>query len=184
VTSKVGSAGVPSFFTDVRVVTEDMTPVAVGEKGEVVVSGPNVMAGYWGREADTAAAVRDGWFHSGDVATVDGDGYVFIVDRMKDMIISGGENVYPAEVESVLYQHSAVALCAVIGAPDEKWGEVGRAVVVLREGAAVSCEELLDFARDRLARFKVPKYVEFVTELPITGSGKILKSQLRERFRS
>jgi fatty-acyl-CoA synthase len=182
VTSKAGSAGVPSFFTDVRVVGPDSTPVAPGEKGEVVVSGPNVMPGYWGRPQETADVLRDGWFQSGDVATVDVDGYVYIVDRLKDVIISGGENVYPAEVESALYEHPAVVLCAVIGVPDDRWGEVGRAIVVLRPGQAATEDELRAFLRERLAGYKVPKYVEFVAELPVTGSGKILKGRLRERY--
>ena len=184
VTSKVGSAGVPSFFTDARVVRPDLSDVAPGEKGEVVVSGPNVMPGYWQRPKDTEQAIRDGWFHSGDVATVDEDGYVYIVDRIKDMIISGGENVYPAEVESALYEHPAVGLCAIIGVPDEKWGEVGKALVVLRPDTKTSETELLTFLRERLAGYKVPKYLEFVPEMPITGSGKILKGRLRERYGS
>ena len=182
VTTKVGSAGVPSFFTDARVVRPDRSDVEVGEKGEVIVSGPNVMPGYWQRPEDTDRAIRDGWFHSGDVATVDEDGYVYIVDRIKDMIISGGENIYPAEVESALYEHPAVSLCAIIGFPDRKWGEVGKALVLLREDARATEAELITFLRERLAGYKVPKYLEFVTELPVTGSGKILKGRLRERY--
>ncbi len=180
--AKAGSAGVPSFFSDVRVVGDDGAPVGAGERGEVVVSGPNVMSGYWNRPADTAEVLREGWFHSGDVATVDADGYVYIVDRMKDVIISGGENIYPAEVENVLTAHPAVAACAVIGVPDERWGEVGRAVVVLAQGQSVAAQTLLTFARDRLAGYKVPRSVHFVDELPRGGSGKVLKSVVRDLY--
>ncbi|MQY21809.1 acyl-CoA synthetase [Nocardia macrotermitis] len=180
--TKVGSAGVPSFFSDVRVVDAQGEPVADGQRGEVIVSGPNVMSGYWNRPADTAEVLREGWFHSGDVATVDPDGYVYIVDRMKDVIISGGENIYPAEVENVLTAHPAVAACAVIGVPDERWGEVGRAVVVLADGQDIDPQALLTFARERLAGYKVPGSVHFVDELPRGGSGKILKSVVRDLY--
>ena len=181
---KAGTAGVPSFFTDVRVVSPDGGDVAPGEKGEVVVAGPNVMLGYWNRP-DATAEVMDGeWFRSGDVAAVDDDGYVTIVDRMKDMIISGGENVYPAEVEDALYGHPGVAECAVIGVPDERWGEVGRAIVVLRAGAAEGLDEqaLLDHLAGRLARYKVPRSVIFADGLPRSGAGKVLKQRLRDAF--
>jgi fatty-acyl-CoA synthase len=185
VATKAGSAGVPSFFTDVRIVDPAGSPVAPGERGEIVVRGPNVMLGYWNRPEATDEALTGGWLHSGDVAVADEDGFVTVVDRIKDMIISGGENVYPAEVESALYSHPAVELCAVIGAPDAKWGEVPRAVVVLREGATATAEEIREFLRERLAGYKVPKQVEFWAELPRTGSGKVqkavVKKQLRER---
>jgi len=133
---------------------------------------------------ETRRALADGWLHSGDLAAADEDGYVRIVDRIKDLIISGGENISPAQVESVLYQHPAIADCSVIGVPDERWGEVGRAVVVLRapfEPADALAVELLAFAADRLARYKVPKSVVFTDSLPRTGVGKVLKSALRER---
>ncbi|MQY09450.1 acyl-CoA synthetase [Actinomadura macrotermitis] len=176
---KAGTAGVPHFFTDVRVVDPELRDVAPGEKGEVLVSGPNVMRGYWGLPAETARTMAAGWFRSGDVATVDADGYVAIVDRVKDMIISGGENVYPAEVEAVLYEHPDVAECAVIGVPDERWGEVGRAVVVPRPGADPKEPDLIAFLQTRLAKYKVPKTVVFTTELPRNPTGKILKKVLR-----
>ena len=178
--SKMGSAGVPSFFTDVRIVDGDGNPAAPGEKGEVVISGPNVMREYWGRPEATAEALRDGWFHSGDVATADEDGYVHIVDRLKDVLISGGENVYPAEIEQELHAHPQVATCAVIGVPDAQWGEVGRAVVVAR--GEVQERELLDFLRQRLAGYKVPRSVAFTTDLPTTGSGKLRKTEIRREF--
>jgi fatty-acyl-CoA synthase len=181
--SKAGTAGVPHFFTDVRVRTLGGEAAEVGERGEIEVQGPNVMRGYWCDPESTAQALHDGWLRTGDVATVDGDGYVKVVDRVKDMIISGGENVYPAEVEEVFYSHRAVAECAVIGVPDERWGEVGRAVVVLREGLPgdeAMAKELLDHLVGRLAKYKIPKSVVFIDALPRTGAGKILKAKLRE----
>jgi len=179
---KAGSAGVPSFFTDVRVVGPDGEPVPAGQRGEIVVSGRNVMKGYWGRPDATSDVLRDGWFHSGDVATVDDDGYFHVVDRLKDVIISGGENIYPAEVENELHAHPDVAACAVIGVPDPRWGEVGKAVVVAVPGSDSGEADLLAHLRTRLASYKVPKSVEFVPELPVTGSGKIRKAELRRRY--
>ncbi|WP_344965182.1 long-chain fatty acid--CoA ligase [Crossiella cryophila] len=179
---KIGSAGVPSFFTDVRVVDPSGHPVPPGIRGEVIVSGPNVMPGYWRRPEETATALRGGWFHSGDVATVDEDGYVYIVDRLKDMIISGGENIYPAEVEDVIHAFPGVQACAVIGVPDEKWGEVGRAIVLPENGVEVREAELLAFLRTRLAGYKVPKSVRLVSALPTSGSGKILKPEVRKLY--
>ncbi len=179
---KAGSAGVASFFTDVRVVRPDGSEVEPGEKGEVVVAGPNVMRGYWDRP-DATAEVMDGeWFRSGDVAVVDDDGYVTIVDRMKDVIISGGENIYPAEVEDVIYSHPDVAECAVIGVPDERWGEVGRAIVVRRAGTALDERALLEHLDGRLARFKLPRSVVFADRLPRSGAGKVIKAELRATF--
>jgi fatty-acyl-CoA synthase len=181
VESKAGSAGVPHFFTEVQVVRPDLTPAPAGETGEIVVAGPNVMQGYWNQPETTSRALAGGtWLRSGDAGTTDADGYVFVVDRIKDMIISGGENVYPAEVENVLREHPAVADCGVIGVPDARWGEVGRAVVVLRPGAQATEEDLLRFLDGRIARFKIPKSVRFTGELPRTGTGKILKKRLRE----
>ncbi|HEX6418498.1 MAG TPA: long-chain fatty acid--CoA ligase [Acidimicrobiales bacterium] len=179
---KAGTAGVASFFTDVRVVRPDGGEVAPGEKGEVVVAGPNVMLGYWNRPDATAEAMDGEWFRSGDVAVVDDEGYVTIVDRLKDMYISGGENVYPAEVEDAIHSHPAVADCAVIGVPDERWGEVGRAVVVVRPGATLDERELLDHLGGRLARFKLPGSVVFAGALPRSGAGKVLKSELRAAY--
>src|SRR5690606_4020567 len=136
---KVGSAGVPVFFANVRVVRPDGTDADVGEPGEVCIQGPNVTPGYWRNpDATTAALTEGGWFHSGDIATLDDEGHLYIVDRLKDMFISGGENVYPAEVEGVLFEHPAVAEAAVVGVPDEKWGEVGRAFIVPRDGVALT----------------------------------------------
>jgi acyl-CoA synthetase (AMP-forming)/AMP-acid ligase II len=180
--AKAGTAGVSSFFTDVRVVRPDGSDVAPGEKGEVVVAGPNVMLGYWNQPDATAEAMDGGWFRSGDVAVADDEGYVTIVDRMKDVIISGGENVYPAEVEDAIYSHPDVAECAVIGVLDERWGEVGRAVVVCRAGATLDERALLDHLDGRLARYKVPRSVVFTNALPRSGAGKVLKGELRATF--
>lgn len=180
--AKAGSAGVPHFFSDVRVVRPDLTPVDVGETGEVVVRGPHVMTGYWGLPTETAGAFADGWFRSGDAARVDEDGYVYIADRLKDMIISGGENIYPAEIEDLLLAHPDITECAVIGVPDATWGEVPRAVVVPREGAALDPDEVLASLTGRLAKYKIPKSVVIADALPRTASGKLLKPQVRARF--
>jgi fatty-acyl-CoA synthase len=152
----------------------------VGERGELLVQGPNVTAGYWRNEAATRDAFVDGWLRTGDVAVADDEGYIRIVDRIKDMYISGGENVYPAEVEQAIHTHPAVAECAVFGVPDERWGEVGRAVVTVRAGAHLDEGELLAHLDGRLARYKLPKSVRFVAELPHTASGKLQRSKLRE----
>ena len=180
--SRAGSAGVPHFFTDVRVLLPSGEEAAPGEKGEVVVAGPNVTPGYWNLPEATAAAFRDGGFRSGDVATVDEDGYVRLVDRLKDMIISGGENIYPAEVEDVLLGHPDVAEAAVIGVPDARRGEVGRAVVVLRAGAVATEAELIAHLEGRLARYKVPRSVVLAPALPRNAAGKLLKAPLRARY--
>ncbi|MFP3986095.1 long-chain fatty acid--CoA ligase [Streptomyces sp. E11-3] len=180
--SKAGSAGVPHFFSDVRVVLPDLTPAAVEETGEILVRGPHVMPGYWGLPQETDAAFTDGWFRTGDAARVDADGYVTIVDRLKDMIISGGENIYPAEVEDALLAHPDIVECAVIGVPDATWGEVGRAVVVAREGAQIDPAEVLAALSGRLAKYKIPKSLVAVRELPRTASGKLLKTHVRRRY--
>jgi fatty-acyl-CoA synthase len=176
---KLGSAGTACFFTDVRVVVGDRN-AETGEPGEVLVSGPNVSPGYWQDESATARAFDEGWLHTGDLATRDEEGYLRIVDRLKDMYISGGENVYPAEVEQAIHAHPGVAECAVIGVPDETWGEVGRAFVVVRAGAELDAAGVLAHLDGRLARYKLPKSVVFVPELPHNASGKLLKSRLRE----
>jgi fatty-acyl-CoA synthase len=179
---KIGSAGTPCFFTDVKVVRPDGSDVDVGEPGEVVMRGPNVTTGYWRQPAETAAAFTDDWFHSGDVAVVDGDGYVTIVDRLKDMFISGGENVYPVEVENHLHANSAVADCAVIGVPDDVWGEVGRAVVVLRPGVNATPEAILAGLAGHVANYKIPKTLVLVDALPRSATGKLLRAKLRESY--
>jgi len=181
--SKAGSIGRPNYFIDARIVDDDNRPVPAGEVGELVLKGPSASSGYFeDPEATRAAVDAEGWFHTGDMARVDADGFYYIADRKKDMFISGGENVYPVEIEKALYQHPAVSQCAVIGVPDEKWGEVGKAVVVLRQGAAASEEDLLEHCRARLARYKVPKGVVFLESLPLSAAGKILKRELRARL--
>jgi fatty-acyl-CoA synthase len=181
---KAGSAGTQVFFGEVRLVRPDGVDAGPGEPGEILVRGPQVMAGYWGQPEATAEVLSvDGWLRTGDVGVADDEGYIWIRDRTKDVIISGGENIYPAEVEDVLYRHPAVAECAVIGVPDEHWGEVGRAIVVPREGARPDPADLLAFVAERIARFKVPKSVVFTDALPRTASGKVLKSKLRGRIR-
>jgi long-chain acyl-CoA synthetase len=180
------SVGRPYPWVDLRIVDPatgaDRRP---GEVGEVWLRAPNVMAGYHNRPAETAAALTaDGWLRTGDGGYVDEDGYLFLTDRIKDMIVSGGENVYPIEVEEALAQHPAVEQVAVIGVPDERWGETVKALVVPRPGSAVSADELGAFARERLAGYKLPRSVEFVAELPRTPSGKVLKRELRERYGS
>jgi fatty-acyl-CoA synthase len=183
VAAKAGSAGVPHFFTDVRVVRPDLTDCEPGEKGEVIVQGPNVMAGYWGHPDATAAVFLEGrWFRSGDVAILDDDGYAYIVDRIKDVIISGGENIYPAEVENALLGHPDVADAAVVGVPDERWGEVGLAFVVLQPGAAADEQDLHDFLLGRIAKYKIPKFYRFLDQLPRNATGKLLKTRLRDTY--
>jgi fatty-acyl-CoA synthase len=181
---KPGSVGFPLFHIDVKIVREDGTECGPDEVGELLIRGPHVCAGYWNNPEATAEAFKDGWLHTGDLAKRDAEGYYYIVGRIKDMFISGGENVYPAEIESVLYAHPAVAEAAVIGIPDPKWGEVGRAIVALRPGASVTEEELLAFCRERLARYKVPKSIVFVDALPKTGAGKIDKERLKKEYGS
>jgi fatty-acyl-CoA synthase len=182
VVSHAGSVGRPFMHVDVRIVDAEDHDVAVGEVGELVLRGPNVFAGYWGLPRETAEAMRGGWFHSGDLGRADADGFITLVDRKKDMIISGGENVYPIEVEQVLYRHPDVADVAVIGAPDERWGEVVVAVVVPATGTTPDGDELIRYTREHIAHFKCPRRVEFVEELPRTATGKVLKRELRGQY--
>ncbi|MGW7051654.1 acyl-CoA synthetase [Streptomyces sp. NPDC054887] len=180
--SKAGSAGVPHFFSDVRVVRPDFTETDAGEVGEVVVRGPHVSPGYWGLPEAGAAAFTDGWLRSGDAARRDADGCVTIADRIKDMYISGGENVYPAEVESALLAHPAIAECAVVGVPDPKWGEAGLAVIVPHPGARPDPDGVREFLAGSLAKYKIPQRVVVADALPRTASGKLLKHPLRTQY--
>jgi fatty-acyl-CoA synthase len=184
--SKVGSAGRPGLFSELRLCDEDNRTVSEPRvHGEVCTRGPNVMKGYWRRPDATALAIdADGWFHTGDVGYLDEEGFLYIADRVKDMVITGGENVYPAEVEGVLHECPGVSDVAVIGLPDERWGERVVAVVVLEEGAEVSLEAIRTFAGERLARYKLPTQLETIALLPRNPAGKILKFELRERFSS
>ena len=180
---KAGSIGRALFHLEARVVDDDLIDVPTGAVGELVIRGPNLMQGYWNRPEATAEALAGGWFHTGDLARMDEEGDLTIVERKKDLFISGGENVYPAEVENVLFELSPVSEVAVIGIPDEKWGEVGRAVVVLKEGQSLGEAEILDHLRGRLARYKIPKRVVFIDRLPRNAAGKVLKTELRDRLK-
>ncbi|NVN87134.1 MAG: long-chain fatty acid--CoA ligase [Rhodopseudomonas sp.] len=177
------AAGRATLGCEVRIVDADDKPVGFGTVGEIVVRGDNVMMGYWERPEETARAVIDGWMHTGDGGYMDEHGFVFVVDRVKDMIISGGENVYSVEVENAVAQHPAVAQCAVIGIPDEHWGERVHAVVVTRADAQVSAAELIEFCKTLIAGYKCPRSVEVrASPLPLSGAGKILKRELRAPF--
>ena len=178
--TKLGSVGRPCLHLELDIWDDDGRPVGPGEPGEIVMRGPKVFKGYWRDPEATATAFAGGWFHTGDVGLRDDDGYLFIVDRLKDMIVSGGENIAGSEVERVLYEHDAVLEAAVVGRPHERWGEVPVAFVVLRLGASASAEELIERCGTQLARFKVPKDITFVDELPRNPSGKVLKRELRE----
>lgn len=177
--SKAGSIGRPNAFVAARIVDDSGQDLPTGQAGELLLKGPAMCSGYFDDPEATRAAIdAQGWFHTGDIAKIDEDGFFFIVDRKKDMFISGGENVYPVEIERLLYEHPAVKQCAVIGIPDEKWGQVGRAFVVLKAEATAGEDELLAYLRQKLARYKVPKAVRFLSEMPLSPAGKILKRAL------
>lgn len=179
---RLASCGRPVEGVEVKVVNDQGREVTPGEVGEIIIRGPTVMKGYWNLPDVTAESIREGWFYSGDLATVDEEGYLYITDRKKDMIISGGLNIYPKEIEEVLYTHPAVLECAVIGVPDKEWGEAVMAVIALKPGMEASPEELIEHCRCHLAGYKKPRSVVFVEEIPRNPSGKILKRLLRERF--
>jgi long-chain acyl-CoA synthetase len=175
---KPGSIGTPLEEVEMKVVDEDDNEVAMGEVGEIVIRGHNIMRGYWQRPEATAEAMRGGWFHSGDMAKVDEDGYFFIVDRKKDLIIRGGYNVYPREVEEVLYEHPKIREAAVIGVPDDQWGEEIGAAVVCHEGEELAPEEVSRYVKERIAAYKYPRIVWFLDDLPKGPTGKILKREI------
>ncbi len=179
---KLRSAGRALLNVDVRIVDEHGVELPRGTVGEVAVRGPNVMKGYWNKPAETAAAIKNGWMHTGDGGYMDADGFVFIVDRIKDMIVSGGENVYSAEVENALAKHPAIAMCAVIGIPDAKWGETVHAAIVFKPDASATVEEIQTHCKALIAGYKCPRSVEFRSEIPISGAGKLLKFKLREEY--
>ena len=181
-TRKAGSAGKPVLHTEVRVVRPDGTDVAAGELGELWVKGPNITPGYWNRPDANSSSFTDGWLHTGDATRVDEEGFYYIVDRWKDMYISGGENVYPAEVENVLHQITAIAEAAVIGIPDVQWGEVGMAIVAMKPGQSLTEAEIMAHCAKNLARFKCPRLIRFVDALPRNATGKIHKPTLRKDF--
>jgi fatty-acyl-CoA synthase len=177
---KIGSVGLPVFHGEVRIVDNMGEDVNPGEVGEIIVKGPTLMSGYWNRPELTAETVRDDWLHTGDLALKDEEGYIYLVDRKADMYISGGENVYPAEIEKVLHTHPKIFDAGIIGIPDEKWGEVGKAFIVLKPGETIGNGEVLEFLKGNVAKYKIPKVVEVVDELPKTASGKIQKFVLKE----
>jgi acyl-CoA synthetase (AMP-forming)/AMP-acid ligase II len=152
------------------------------EVGEIVVRGDTVTKGYWKLPEETAKSIKNGWLYTGDMAVIDKEGYVTIVDRKKDMILTGGENVYSTEVENVLYMHPAILECAVVAVPDEKWGEAVKGIVVLKSGWRATAQEIIQFCKDRIAHYKAPKSIDFIDALPRTGSGKIHKKGLRDSY--
>jgi acyl-CoA synthetase (AMP-forming)/AMP-acid ligase II len=179
IVTKLGSVGRPCLHLELDIWDEQGGSVAAGERGEIVMRGPKVFKGYWRDPQATADAFAGGWFHTGDIGVRDEDGYLFIVDRLKDMIVSGGENIAGSEIERVLYEHEAVLEAAVVGRPDDRWGEVPVGYVVRRPETSVDAEALTEHCRARLARFKVPKDIVFLSELPRNPSGKVLKRELR-----
>lgn len=176
---KVGAVGVPVGIVEVKIVDPQDKEVAPGETGEIVIRGPNIMKGYFNQPEETVHAFRNGWFHSGDVGRFDEEGYLYIVDRIKDIIITGGENVFPKEVEDILYTHEAIDECAVVGRPHPEYGEAVTAFVTLKKGKVIDEESLIRFCKERLARYKVPKKVHIVKELPKSPQGKILRRELK-----
>jgi fatty-acyl-CoA synthase len=181
---KAGSAGKPVLHTEVRIVRPDGCDAEPGELGELWVRGPNVTPGYWNRPDANRSSFTDGWLHTGDATRIDADGFYYIVDRWKDMYISGGENVYPAEVESVLHQLDAVAEAAVIGVPDPQWGETGLAIIAVKSGRTLDEAEIHAHCQANLARFKCPRSIHFVDALPRNATGKIHKPTLRQTFQA
>lgn len=179
---RMRSAGKALPGVQIRIVDENGAALPAGAVGEICIKSPSNMLGYWRREDETRALLRDGWMHSGDAGYLDTDGYVYIHDRIKDMIVTGGENVYSTEVENVLAAHPAVAEAAVIGVPDEKWGEAVKAIIVLKSGVEASAEEIVTYVRSRIASYKAPKSVDFVDALPKNPTGKIQKNKLREKY--
>ncbi len=180
--TKAGSCGLPFFHTEVRVVREDGSEVGPDELGEVLLRSNNVMKGYWNKPEATAEAIRDGWLYTGDMAKKDKDGFLYIMDRKKDMIISGGENIYPAEIEELIISHPKIADVGVIGSPHPKWGETVKAIVVLKPGEQMTEDELKEWCKDKIGKFKIPRTVVFTDSIPRTPTGKILKYELREKF--
>jgi acyl-CoA synthetase (AMP-forming)/AMP-acid ligase II len=180
--SLLRSAGRAAVHCQIKIVDEDDVDVALGTVGQIIVRGGHVMQGYWGKPEETAVALKGGWMHTGDAGYLNERGYLFVVDRVKDMIISGGENVYSTEVENALAKHPAVAACAVIGVPDDRWGERVHAVVVLKPGASATDTELEDHARELISSYKIPRSIEFRDGLPISAAGKVLKRELRAAY--
>lgn len=181
---RLRSCGRPIAGVELRIMGADGNPVRQGEVGEIVCRTAKNMKGYWNRDAETERTLRNGWLHTGDVGYVDEDGYVYIHDRVKDMIVSGGENIYPAEIESAIFGHQSIADVAVIGVPDDRWGEAVKALIVLKPGVAAdsAAADILAYARERLAGYKVPKSIDFIEAMPRNPTGKVLKRELREKY--
>lgn len=177
---KQGSIGTPNFYYETNIVDEHGNTVGVDEVGEFLLKGPNVTPGYWNNAKATAETIVDGWFHTGDLVRCDAEGYIYVVDRLKNMYISGAENVYPAEVEFLLRKHPAIDAVAIIGVPDEKWGEAGKAFIVLKKGVELTEIELKNYCADKLAKYKIPKHISFLTEIPKNDAGKIDRKKLKE----
>ena len=173
------SCGRAVVNTQIRIVDKNGNDVTKGESGEIIARGPQILQGYWHRDDANAATLKDGWLHTGDAGKMDAEGYVYILDRVKDLIISGAENIYPAEIENVLMQHESVQDGAVIGVPDAQWGEVALAVLIIKPGFALDADALKTFCKSRLAGYKVPKHFVAAEQLPRNPSGKILKKELR-----
>jgi acyl-CoA synthetase (AMP-forming)/AMP-acid ligase II len=176
------SCGLPVAGTEIKIFDAVGNEIETGKVGEIAVRSPLNMKGYWKLPEATASTLRNGWLRTGDAGYRDGDGYIYVYDRVKDMIISGAENIYPAEVESALFGHPAIADVAVIGVPDATWGEAVKAVIVLKPGAETTAEELIAFARTRIAGYKVPKSIDFIAALPRNPAGKLLKRELRQPY--
>jgi long-chain acyl-CoA synthetase len=179
---KVGSVGTAAGVVEVKIVDDQNNEAPPGETGEIIIRGPNIMKGYFNQVEETHKVLRSGWLHSGDIGRLDEDGYLYIVDRIKDLIISGGLNVFPTEVEEVLYTHAAVEECAVVGTPHSEYGEAVTAFVKIKQGHACSEEDLIGFCKARIASYKAPKKIMFVEELPKSPAGKILKREIRASF--
>ncbi len=177
--TRAGSVGFPVWGIEVRVIEENGADVPNGELGEIVIRGHNIMKGYYKKPEATEAAIKDGWFYSGDIGRFDAEGFLYIADRVKDMILRGGFNVYPRELEEVLMTHEAVSLCAVVGIPSDEHGEEVKAFIVKKQGANTSENEIVEWCKTNMASYKYPRFVEFRDSLPMTATGKILKRELR-----
>jgi acyl-CoA synthetase (AMP-forming)/AMP-acid ligase II len=162
----------------VAIVDEEGNELPAGDSGEIIVSGPILMSGYWGKPELTAETIRDGWLHTGDIGTRDEEGFFYILDRARNMFVSGGENVYPAEIEAVLMENPKIQEAAVVGVPDGTWGEVGKAFIVVKEGEVMSPEEVLQWCGGKLAGYKIPKHIQFAPQLPENAAGKIMRDKL------
>ena len=179
---KLGSVGIPVFHGNVKIVNKEGSEVRPGEVGEIIVSGPILMTGYWRRPQQTEETIKNGWLHTGDLAKLDEEGFIYVVDREKDMFISGGENVYPAEVEKIYLENPKILNVAVVGVPDEKWGEVGIVFIVMKKGEKLTEEEALKLCEGRIARYKIPRHLVFLADLPITASQKVKRNKLKEDY--